>query len=81
MIRTLSLLAYLLIIANCEDTVNFFGYAECNRGPSLIEKRVDVTYTYSLSSNIWTQFPDLRIDFELNQAQWVYIKYHIVTKT
>lgn len=38
-------------------------------------------YTYTLSYNVWTQFPDMFIEFNLDSSQWVFIKYHIVTAT
>ena len=42
---------------------------------------MDVTYSYNLATNKWTTFPGMFIEFYLDQAQWVYIKYHIRTYT
>lgn len=47
-----------------------------------VEKKVDVRYNYVLSSeNVWTQFPDMAFELELEFGQYVYVKYHIAIQT
>lgn len=47
-----------------------------------VEKKVDVRYNYVLSSeNVWTQFPDMAFELELEFGQFVYVKYHISLQT
>ena len=48
----------------------------------LVQKVVDITYTYSLqSTNTWQQFPDMNIQFRLKYPQFVSIDYNIVLWT
>ena len=69
---------------NTTEHVDLAGTALFDKTKLLtrVEKNVDVEYEYLLSSNnIWTQFPDMAMEFNLDFDQYVYIKYNIATVT
>lgn len=76
MLWKIVLYACLLALVICEGTIDF-TYTTCEPGIYVKEKRVSVTYDYILSQNRVSQFNDMFIEFNLDEPQWVFIKYHI----
>lgn len=59
MMKKSFLVALLLVAITCEGTINFIYSLDSNYVTK--EKQVNVTYSYTLTPDVQTQFPDMFI--------------------
>ncbi len=79
----LTLLLHTIVSDGVQTSINVdFAGTYLNQNTNLlkrIQKTASVQYIYRLASNdIWSQFPDMAINFKLNFDQPVYIKYNLI---